>query len=311
MTTPERDPNDTAQEAEETTPEPVADEPAADEPVAEEPVADERTADEPTADEPVPDEPVVEEVEEVPPDPTEPNGERRDRQRRSRREQEAATAEDDQLRIAFIGGTGPEGLGLAMRFARAGNMVYIGSRTEERANEAIAKVKELVPNGDVFGGLNREGAERADVVFVTVPSDAHEATLTELADAIGDKVLVDVVVPMVFDKDGPRAVDLEDGSAAEAARRIAPEAKVISAFHHLDGGQLQKVDRPMQGDVLVCGDHKAAKKQVMDLVEQIEWVRALDAGPLSNSRYLENWTVVLIHLNKIYKAHSGVRITGI
>jgi NADPH-dependent F420 reductase len=190
-------------------------------------------------------------------------------------------------------------------------MVYIGSRSEERAEEAVAKVKEKVPAGDVFGGLNMEGAERADIVFITVPSDAHESTLNELAEAIGDKILVDVVVPMVFDKDGPSAVDLDEGSAAQQARRIVPEAKVISAFHHLDGKELQRVDRPMQGDVVVCGDHKGAKKKVMDLVEQIEWVRALDAGPLSNARYLENWTVVLIHLNKIYKAHSGIRITGI
>jgi len=216
-----------------------------------------------------------------------------------------------QLRIAFIGGTGPEGLGLAMRFARAGSMVFIGSRSEERAEEAVAKVKEKVPDGDVFGGLNAEGAEKADIIFLTVPSDAHQSTLEELSEAIGDKVLVDLVVPMVVDKDGPRAVDLEAGSAAEEAAKIAPKAKVISAFHHLDGKELQKIDRPMQGDVLVCGDHKAAKKKVLDLVEQIEWVRALDAGPLANARYLENWTVVLLHLNKIYKAHSGVRITGI
>jgi len=220
-------------------------------------------------------------------------------------------AQEDQLRIAFIGGTGPEGLGLAMRFARAGNMVFVGSRSEERAAEAVAKVKEKVPAGDVFGGLNLEGAEKADIVFITVPSDAHEETLNDLVEAIGDKVLVDVAAPMVFEEDGPSAVDLEDGSAAQQARRIVPEAKVISAFHHLDGGQLQRIDKPMQGDVLVCGDHKGAKKQVMDLVEQIEWVRALDAGPLANARYLENWTVVLIHLNKIYRAHSGVRITGI
>ena len=267
----------------------------------------------PVVDEPVP----ASETEQPPPNAeTEqpaPTAETEDRaDRPSRREaKRGASREDDQLRIALIGGTGPEGLGLAMRFARAGNMVYIGSRSEERAEEAIAKVKAKVPAGDVFGGLNREGAEKADVVFITVPSDAHEDTLTDLADAIGDKVLVDVVAPMSFDKDGPSAVDIEDGSAAQQARRIAPEAKIISAFHHLDGGELQKVDKPMQGDVLVCGDHKQAKRQVMELVEQIEWVRALDAGPLTNSRYLENWTVVLIHLNKIYKAHSGVRITGI
>jgi NADPH-dependent F420 reductase len=245
---------------------------------------------------------------------SEPSAEARNKRARVPRRSESRTqaaADAAQLRVAFIGGTGPEGLGLAIRFAKAGNMVFIGSRSEERAGEAVAKVKEKVPHGDVFGGLNAEGAEKADIIFLTVPSDAHASTLEELSEVIGDKILVDVVVPMVVDKDGARAVDLADGSAAEEAQRIAPKAKVISAFHHLDGKELQKVDRPMQGDVLVCGDHKTAKKKVLDLVEQIEWVRALDAGPLSNARYLENWTVVLVHLNKLYKAHSGVRITGI
>ena len=215
-------------------------------------------------------------------------------------------------RIAFIGGTGPEGLGLAMRFAKAGHMVYIGSRTEERAQEAIEKIKEKVPEGDVFGGLNAEGAEKGDFVFITVPWEAHEATLEELAEIIGDKILVDVVVPMSFDKEtGPQAITVEDGSAAEQARRIATKAKVVSAFHHLDGKELQRVDRPLQGDVLVSGDHKTAKKKVMDLVEEIEYVRALDAGGLANSKFLEELTVLLIHLNKTYKSHAGIRITGI
>jgi NADPH-dependent F420 reductase len=190
-------------------------------------------------------------------------------------------------------------------------MVYIGSRSEERAAEAVAAVLEKVPESDVFGGLNLEGAERAEVVFLCVPWDAHESTLEELSEAIGDKILVDVVVPMAFDKDGPRAIDIEDGSAAQQALRLAPEAKVVSGFHHLDGKELQRIDRPVQGDVLIASDSKPAKKKVMDLVEQIEWVRALDAGPLVNSRYLENWTVVLVQLNKIYKAHSGIRVTGI
>ncbi|MGH9203861.1 MAG: NADPH-dependent F420 reductase, partial [Vicinamibacterales bacterium] len=90
-----------------------------------------------------------------------------------------------------------------------------------------------------------------------------------------------------------------------------PKATVISGFHHLDATQLQKVDKAMQGDVIVCGDHKGAKKKVMDLVEQIEYVRALDGGALTNSRYVEEWTVQLLQINKIYKAHTGVRITGI
>lgn len=217
---------------------------------------------------------------------------------------------DNDLRIAFIGGTGPEGMGLAMRFAKSGHLVYIGSRSEERANEAIEQVKEAVPEGHVFGGLNEEGIERADVIFLTVPSDAHRSTLEKFKDAIGEKILVDVVVPMLFDRDGPKAVAVEEGSAAQEARAILPDAKVVSGFHHLDASQLKKVDRPMQGDVIVCGDHRASKNKVMDLVEEIEYVRAVDGGGLANSKYIEQLTVLLLHINKIYKAHTGIRITG-
>ena len=214
-------------------------------------------------------------------------------------------------RIAIVGGTGPEGLGLAMRFAKAGNMVFIGSRSEERAAEALAKVKAKLPEADVFGGLNSEGAERADFIFVTVPSDAHHDTLLGLEEVIGEKVVVDVVVPMLFDKDGPKAVTLDEGSAALQAHSLLPKAKVVSGFHHLDGSELQKIDKPLQGDVIVVGDHKPSKKKVLDLVEQIEYVRGLDGGGLANSRYLEEFTVQLLQINRIYKAHEGVRITGI
>lgn len=217
---------------------------------------------------------------------------------------------DSDTRIAFIGGTGPEGLGLATRFAKAGHLVYIGSRTEERADEAVEKVKEHVPEGHVFGGLNEEGVEKADIIFLTVPSDAHRDTLLQFKDAIGEKILVDVVVPMVVDRDGPKAIAVEEGSAAQEARALIPDAKVVSGFHHLDAGQLRRLDKPMQGDVIICSDDKGAKNTIMSLVEDIEYVRAVDGGGLANSRYIEQLTVLLIHINKIYKTHSGVRITG-
>ncbi len=198
-----------------------------------------------------------------------------------------------------------------MRFAKAGNMVFIGSRSEERAQEAVAKIKEKLPESDVFGGLNAEGAEKADFIFLTVPSDAHHDTLVQLEEIIGEKILIDVVVPMLWDRDGPKAISLLEGSAAQEAHTLLPKAKVVSGFHHLDGSELQKVDKPLQGDVIICGDHKPSKKKVMDLVEQIEYVRALDGGGLANSRYLEEWTVQLLHINRLYKAHTGIRITGI
>ena len=214
-------------------------------------------------------------------------------------------------RIAFVGGTGPEGLGLAMRFAKSGNAVFIGSRTEERAAEAVAKLQEAVPEGEIYGGFNHEGAEKADFVFITVPADGHADVLASLVEAIGDRIVVDCVAPMVFDKDGPKPTPPEEGSAAEQARAILPEAKIVSAFHHMDAKALQNLDTPMQGDVIVCGDHKTAKKKVMSLVEEIEYVRGLDGGPLMNSRITEAMTALLIHINRNYKVHSGIRITGV
>ena len=213
-------------------------------------------------------------------------------------------------KIAIIGGTGPEGLGLAMRFAKASDQVFIGSRAEERAEEAAGKVKKALPEAKVTGLVNPEAVREAEVVFLTVPWDAHQSTLENLAEAIGDKVLVDVVVPMLFDRGQPKAILVDEGSAAQQARALVPEAKVVSAFHHLDGSELQKVERPMQGDVLVCGDHKGAKDKVIGLAEHVEYVRGLDAGGLTNSRYLEEWTVLLLHLNRLHKAHTGVRIVG-
>ena len=213
-------------------------------------------------------------------------------------------------KIGIIGGTGPEGLGLAMRFAKAGDRVAIGSRSQERAEDAERKVKKALPEAKVRGLVNAEAVEQAEVVFLTVPWDGHQSTLENLAEAIGDKILVDVVVPMLFDRGQPKAILVDEGSAAQQARALARQAKVVSAFHHLDGTDLQKIERPMQGDVLVCGDHRGAMKKVMALVERIEYVRALDAGGLSNSRYLEEWTVMLLHLNRIHKAHTGVRIVG-
>jgi NADPH-dependent F420 reductase len=215
------------------------------------------------------------------------------------------------MKIGIIGGTGDEGLGLAMRFAKAGDEVFIGSRAQERAEEAARKVKDALPEAKVQGLLNAEAVEQAEVVFLTVPWDAHQSSLQNLAEVIGDKVLVDVVVPMLFDRGQPKAILVDEGSAAQQARALVPNARVVGAFHHLDGRGLQRVDRPLQGDILVCGDHKGGKNTVMELVERIEYVRALDAGPLSNSRYLEEFTVLLLHINQIYNAHTGVRIVGV
>jgi NADPH-dependent F420 reductase len=116
---------------------------------------------------------------------------------------------------------------------------------------------------------------------------------------------------MEFSEDGPRPALPPEGSAAQSAQAILTRATVVSGFHHLDAKALHRVDKPLQGDVIVCSDDKAAKKKVMGLVEEIEYVRALDGGGLANSAITEQITALLLHINKIYKAHSGIRITGV
>ncbi|MGQ9572413.1 MAG: NADPH-dependent F420 reductase [Dehalococcoidia bacterium] len=213
--------------------------------------------------------------------------------------------------LAFIGGTGPEGLGLAARFAAAGHELVIGSRSRERAQQAVEKIRGRVPQAQAVGMVNEEAVRRGDIVFITIPFAGHRDTLAALAPAIGGKLVVDVVAPLSFEGGRIGTIAVPEGSAAEQAQALLPQAQVVAAFHHLDAGRLMRVERPMEVDVLVCGDQQEAKARVMALAEEIEGVRALDAGPLANSRYLEEFTAVLLGLNRIYKAHTSIKVTGI
>ena len=213
--------------------------------------------------------------------------------------------------IAFIGGTGPEGLGLAARFSAAGHEIVIGSRSPERAQQAVEKIRARVPEARATGVVNEEAVRRADIVFVTIPFAGHRDTLKALAPAIGAKLVVDVVSPLSFEGGKITAIAVPEGSAAEQAQALLPQAQVVAGFHHLDASRLMRVERPMEGDVIVCADHRGAKETVMALAEEIGGVRALDGGPLANSRYLEEFTVVLVSLNKTYKARTSLKIAGI
>jgi hypothetical protein len=213
--------------------------------------------------------------------------------------------------LTFIGGTGPEGLGLAVRFAVAGHEIVIGSRSPGRAQQAVEKIRARVPEARVTGMVNEEAVSRGDIVFVTIPFVGHSDTLKALAAAIGAKIVVDVVSPISFEGGKITAIAVPEGSAAEQAQALLPQAQVVAGFHHLDASRLMRVERPVEGDVIVCGDHQGAKRTVMALAEEIDGVRALDGGPLANSRYLEEFTVVLLSLNKIHKARSSLKIAGI
>jgi NADPH-dependent F420 reductase len=213
--------------------------------------------------------------------------------------------------IAFIGGTGPEGLGLALRLAAAGGEVVIGSRKLERAEAAADWVRERSPSARVRGALNRDAIIDADVVFVTVPYAGQRSILSELSDALEGKLVVDTVVPVTFEKGRARPIPVEDGSAAEEAQRLLPHSRLAAAFHTLSAHKLQDVNSSIEGDVLVCGDDPEAKAVAMALAKEIPGLRAVDGGGLSNARYVETITVLLLNLNRVHKAETGVRIVGL
>ncbi len=213
--------------------------------------------------------------------------------------------------IGFIGGTGPEGRGLALRFAMAGESVMIGSRDAGRATDAAASITAIRPGLPVTGGLNEQVASDSDIVFVAVPYSGHRPTLESLRDALDGKLIVDVVAPLAFSRGVARAVTPESGSAAEEAQQILANCPVVGAFHNLSAEELLEPDTVIDADVVVCADDTAAKTRVMELAELIASVRAVDGGGLANSRYVENLTALLININRIYRAHSTIKIVGI
>jgi NADPH-dependent F420 reductase len=217
------------------------------------------------------------------------------------------------LRIGVLGGTGPQGKGLGLRFAIAGHAVVLGSRDASRAAEAAAETVAMRPGMtlDVRGGTNEEAAAFGDIVVLAVPYDGHQPTVTSLAAALDGKIVVDCVNPMAFDKAGAVPVDVREGSAAEQTAALAPGARVVSAFHDVSARRLFGTNSSVNTDILVCGDDVEAKTLVIGLATQVPGMRGIDAGPLRLSRELEALTTVLLAINKRYKTHAGVRITGV
>ena len=213
--------------------------------------------------------------------------------------------------IGFIGGTGPEGRGLALRFALAGEDVLIGSRDAGRAQDAADSVREIAPSISIGGGVNADVAERSDTVVIAVPYSAQRPTLEGLRDELRGKLIVNVVAPLAFSKGVASAIRVEAGSAALEAREIAPDAVHTAAFHNVSAQELLLPDRALDTDIVVFGDDADAKRKVMALAETIKGARGVDGGGLENARYCEDLTALLLNINRIYKAHSMIRIVGI
>ncbi|MCW2692616.1 MAG: reduced coenzyme oxidoreductase [Mycobacterium sp.] len=215
------------------------------------------------------------------------------------------------LTIAVLGGTGPQGRGLARRFAAAGLTVVLGSRDGERA-AALAAELATATGGDVRGAANGEAAAQADVVLVAVPWDGHGALLEGLRDQLAGRIVVDCVNPLGFDKQGAFALPVAEGSAAQQAAALLPDSRVVAAFHHVSAVLLEDpaLDR-FDLDVLVVGDDRQATDTVQALAATIPGMRGVYAGRLRNAHQVEAFTANLISMNRRYKAHAGVRVTDV
>ncbi|MGY2704811.1 MULTISPECIES: NADPH-dependent F420 reductase [unclassified Nocardioides] len=214
-------------------------------------------------------------------------------------------------KIAIIGGTGPQGRGLALWLARAGHTVVVGSRSAERAAEAAAEI-EARSGAQVTGTDNEGAASSAEVVFIVVPWDGHEALVRALAPVLDGKVVVSCVNPLGFDARGAYGLVVAEGSAAEQTQGLVPGARVVGAFHHLSAVSLWESEEPLDHeDVLVCGDDAEAKSLVLELAAAVTGRAGIDAGALRLAGQLEPLTAVLIGVNRRYKTRSGVAIVGI
>ncbi|MFE1169611.1 NADPH-dependent F420 reductase [Nocardiopsis sp. NPDC058789] len=217
------------------------------------------------------------------------------------------------LTIAVLGGTGDQGRGLARRFARSGLTVLLGSRDAERAAKAADDLVAAESTAiDVRGLANPDAAERGDIVVVAVPWDGHRELLVSLADRLAGKIVVDCVNPLGFDKKGPFALDVPEGSAAQQAAEVLPGSRVTAAFHHVSAVLLldPEVDQ-IELDVLVLGEDRDATDTVRALADRIPGVRGVFGGRLRNAHQVEALTANLIAVNRRYRTHAGVRITGL
>ena len=218
--------------------------------------------------------------------------------------------------VAVVGGTGAEGSGLARRFAKSGLRVLIGSRNLDKAQATASQIAAQARAGEVTGHTNPDATSKAAIVILTVPLSAQVETLKSIRGSFApNAILVDATVPLEIAIGGrlSRILTLWDGSAAEQAARLVPTGvPVVAAFHSLSAEALATLDQLVDCDVLICGDNVEAKASVSELAEAIPGVRAIDAGPLENARFLESSAALLIALNLRYQVkHSGMRITGL
>ncbi|WP_298535537.1 NADPH-dependent F420 reductase [uncultured Methanobrevibacter sp.] len=223
------------------------------------------------------------------------------------------------MMISVIGGTGPQGLGIAKRLALAGEPVIVGSRKEEKALQVVEETIEELKDysiAEIKGMANEDAAKAGDVLIITVPLAAQKPTLESIKEFCSDKIILDATVPLETAIGGKpfRFIDLMEGSAAERTAKIleGTGAKVICAFCNISNSHLANIPEDIDCDCLIAGDDKEAKEVVAEIINKIPGVRTIDTGILEKSRIIERITPLLIGLNIKYRSHyGGLRITGI
>ncbi len=217
--------------------------------------------------------------------------------------------------IAVLGGTGPEGFGLALRWAQAGETVIIGSRDVKRAQDAAAKIKaRIAGTPSVSGEENAAACAESDLLVLTIPFEGHANLLKHIKPAIQPgSIVIDATVPLAASVGGraTRTLGVWQGSAAQETAELVPKGvSVVAAFQNASA-ELLNADGPVDCDVIVCSDDPEASRVVQALAAKIPGVRAIDGGKLENARVLEQITALLIGLNIRHKGHAGIRITGL
>jgi 8-hydroxy-5-deazaflavin:NADPH oxidoreductase len=213
--------------------------------------------------------------------------------------------------VGIVGGTGPEGFGLGVRWAQAGVRVGIGSRSAERAQGASDRIKEQSRSSSVAGNENVFVAGQANVVVVAVPVSALRSTLAPLVEVTRNKIVVSVVAALEFLEGRPKPVLLEAGSAAQEVQKLLPQALVTSGFHTLSAEKLGDLNQTLDEDTIICGDNRDARHATMELARVIQGIRPISGGRLSNSYYPELIVGMLALLNRIHKAHTGFKLVDI
>ncbi|MBA3808358.1 MAG: NADPH-dependent F420 reductase [Solirubrobacterales bacterium] len=217
--------------------------------------------------------------------------------------------------VAVIGASGALGFGLAIRLARVGVPIAIGSRELERARETAERAAEMVPEGSFSAHDNASAAQAAATVILSVPFRNQSETLTNLKGTLASgQLLIDATVPLAAAVSGKatRMLGVWQGSAAQQAQEMVGEGvRVVSALHTVSAASLADLEHPLEQDVLVCGDSRADKREAAGVIERIEGLRCVDCGRLEMARTTEAMTALLISVNSRYKAHAGVRLTSL